>query len=151
MELIKDQHFRYQEYPLYEIEYSTEGRPSDFHHPKSDCFREEFPPNDNSPLRKSSVYSDKRFSHRSCDGNGLPPRSSLNEDCTIHEMSCYRYPDKRSYYLEKENSLRHDYRYQQGSYRKRTPSPSLRKYSSRNHRSPDQKSCRKRSSSRKNS
>ena len=147
----RDKHFRSQEYPLYEIEYSTEGRPLDFHHPKADCFREVFPPNYNVPPRKSSVYSEKGFSHRSYDGNDLPHCSSLNEDCTIHEMSYHRYPDKRSYYLEKESSLRHDYRHQQGSYKKRTPSPSKRKYSSRSHRIPDQKSCRKRSSSRKNS
>ena len=95
---------RYLQNSLYETEYSPERRLLDHHHPKTDCFREEFPPNYNAPLRKSSVYSNKRFSHRSYDGNGLPPRRSLNEDCTIHEMSYNSDPDKKSYYLEKERS-----------------------------------------------
>ena len=144
---------RTQQNSLYELEISPKGRSSDYYHPRTDYFREEYhQPECQSPSKKFSFHSTDRSPHRSFSRMDYCHNSSpVNKDNRYiqHQRSTIRYPYKEeSLYLERKSSPESDYKYKQR--RKRTPSPSSRQIHSRRYGPSNQRSERKRSSSRRN-
>ena len=144
---------RTQQNSLYELEISPKGRSSDYYHPRTDYFREEYhQPECQSPSKKFSLNSNDRSRHRSIRRmNYNHNRSPVKSDYRYiqHQRSTIRYPYKEeSLYLGRKSSPESDYKYKQR--RKRTPSPSSRQIPSRRYGPSNQRSERKRSSSRRN-
>ena len=99
--------------------------------------------NETSPGMSPRITTESsHFAHnRSCRKSSRHQSFPVNE---VYERSFHRCPNKRSYCLERESSPGHDYSHVHRSDRKGTS----RHYK---HRSPDQRSDRKRSTSRRNS
>ena len=126
----RDQHHsRSQQDSQYDMKYQYSlNRSSEFDHSRKEHFRNETSP-EMSPLITTEA---SHFAHnRSCRKSSRHQSSPVNE---IYERSFHRYPNKRSYCLERESSPGHDYSHVQRSERKRSSSRRNRQHNRPNKR-----------------